>query len=71
MHYTCKACKKEFPAKDVQVDHVKPVVEPRVGFVDWNTFIERLYVEAKKLQVLCKACHKKKSNKERAQRSGK
>jgi 5-methylcytosine-specific restriction endonuclease McrA len=71
MHYTCQACKKEFPAKEVQVDHVKAVVDPKVGFVNWDTFIERLYVEAKKLQVLCKPCHKKKTNKEKAQRATK
>lgn len=68
MHYVCAACKKEFPLKEVQVDHRSPVVDPKVGFVDWSTFIERLYVEAKKLQVLCKPCHKKKTNKEKARR---
>lgn len=66
-HYKCKACKEEFPAKDVQVDHKRPVVDPKVGFVDWNTFIERLFCEKKNFQVLCTSCHKLKSAKEKQQ----
>ena len=64
-HYMCKACKDEFPAKDVAVDHKKPVVDPAVGFVDWNTFVSRLFCEKKNLQVLCTACHKAKTMKEK------
>jgi 5-methylcytosine-specific restriction endonuclease McrA len=71
MHYTCAECRKDYPAKEVQVDHKKPVVDPKKGFVDWNTFIERLYIEARGLQVMCKPCHKDKSKKERAQRNAK
>ena len=66
-HYKCKACKEEFPAKDVAVDHKKPVVDPKVGFVDWNTFITRLFCDKKNLQVLCTGCHKKKTMKEKQQ----
>ncbi len=64
-HYKCKKCKKDFPAKMVQVDHIKPVVDPKVGFVDWNTFIDRLFCERNNLQVLCKACHDLKTKKEK------
>lgn len=71
MHYTCAACKVEFPLKQVQVDHKLPVVDLKKGWLDYNTFIERLYVEARKLQVLCKACHKLKSAKERTARKRK
>ena len=71
-HYRCASCGKEFPLKEVQVDHIKPIVDPKKGFVDWNTFIERLYCEAKNLQVLCKdVCHKAKSTSERARRKRK
>jgi hypothetical protein len=63
--YRCNACKEEFPAKDVAVDHKKPVVDPKVGFVDWNTFIERLFCDKKNLQCLCHECHLLKSQKER------
>jgi 5-methylcytosine-specific restriction endonuclease McrA len=65
MHYLCAECQGEFPLKHVQVDHKKPVVDPKAGFVDWDTFIDRLYCEAKSLQVLCKPCHSLKSKKER------
>jgi 5-methylcytosine-specific restriction endonuclease McrA len=63
--YKCNACKEEFPAKDVAVDHKKAVVDPKVGFVDWNTFIERLFCDKKNLQVLCHQCHKAKTLKEK------
>lgn len=64
-HYRCNACKQEFPAKEVQVDHKKPVIDPTVGFVDWNTFIERMFCGKDNLQVLCKSCHDTKTQKEK------
>jgi 5-methylcytosine-specific restriction endonuclease McrA len=67
-HYRCAECGKDFPQKGVQVDHKHPVVDTKKGFVDWNTFIERLLVEAKKLQVLCKGCHTSKTKAERMKR---
>lgn len=63
-HYRCAECNEDFPSKDVQVDHRDPVVES-TGFVDWNTFIERLFCPVENLQVLCKPCHLKKSKQER------
>lgn len=63
-HYKCKKCKGEFPATEIQVDHRKPVVDPKIGFVDWNTYIERLFCKKSNLQVLCKVCHKEKTKKE-------
>jgi len=68
-HYKCAACKDFFVARDVQVDHIKPVVEPTKGFKDWWTYINRLYCEKDNLQVLCKECHKEKTNKERKERA--
>jgi|TARA_R110000851_G_scaffold142080_1_gene280422 5-methylcytosine-specific restriction endonuclease McrA len=70
-HYKCAACTDLFVADDVQVDHIAPVVDPAVGFVDWNTFIERLYCEIAYFQVLCKPCHKLKTAEERSQRKKK
>lgn len=63
--YRCNGCKQEFTNKDVEVDHIDPVVEPKVGFVDWNTYITRLFSPKDNYQVLCKTCHKEKSKKER------
>lgn len=69
MHYRCAGCGGEFPLKSVQVDHKKPVVDVKKGFVSWDSFIERLYCSAKGLQVLCKdQCHKEKSASERVKR---
>ncbi len=64
MHYKCAVCAVDFPMKLVQVDHIKPIVGVN-GLTTWDKFIERLYCEAKNLQVLCKACHKIKTKKER------
>lgn len=67
-HYLCASCGDFFIARDVQVDHIDPVISPSDGFQDWWTFISRLYCEADNLQVLCKPCHKDKTNKERKER---
>ena len=64
-HYLCSECGGFFIARDVQVDHIDPVVDPEVGFVDWETFIDRLFCEKENLQVLCKPCHKEKTKAER------
>lgn len=66
-HYKCNICSGEFPAKEIQVDHIQPVVDPLVGFKDWNTFIRRLFCEEKNLQAVCKVCHKEKTKKEKTQ----
>ena len=64
-HYKCAECLEEFPAKVVQVDHIKPVVDPKKGFISWDVFIDRMFCDEDNLQVLCKACHDKKTTKER------
>lgn len=66
--YQCAKCKNIFPPKEVQIDHKEPVIEVGVGFVDWNTYIERLFSPLSNYQTLCKACHTKKSNKENKKR---
>jgi 5-methylcytosine-specific restriction endonuclease McrA len=68
MHYRCKKCAGDFPATEVNVDHIVPAIDPKEGFVDWNTFIERLFCDKKNLQTLCKSCHDKKTKKELKQR---
>ena len=71
MHYRCASCKGEFPAKEVNVDHIVPVVCPKKGFTTWDDFIARLFCSKENLQVLCNTCHDKKTQKERKQRNGK
>ena len=68
-HFKCAICKKQFPQALVQVDHISPIIDPKKGFVDWNTFIERLFCEKEKLQILCKPCHKIKTNEEKQERT--
>jgi 5-methylcytosine-specific restriction endonuclease McrA len=71
MHYQCAECKQLFVAADVQVDHIKPVVDPKKGFTTWDNFIERMFCEIKNLQVLCKPCHKIKTDQEKLERKKK
>ena len=68
-HYLCAECGKDFPQSGVQVDHLSPVIDPATGFVDWNTYINRMFCDEDNLQVLCKADHAKKSKQELKERS--
>jgi 5-methylcytosine-specific restriction endonuclease McrA len=70
MHYTCNSCKEDFPAKEVQVDHIEPVVDSKQGFKTWDVFIDRLYCDKDNLQVLCKSCHSSKTLTEKKERTG-
>jgi 5-methylcytosine-specific restriction endonuclease McrA len=66
--YICNHCGLTFPLKDVQVDHISPVVPLDREIEDWNEYINRLFCEVDKLQVLCKSCHQIKSNRENEER---
>lgn len=63
--YICAGCGEEYTNKDVEVDHIDAVVDPNVGFVDWNTYIARLFSSKDNYQLLCKTCHRLKSNEEK------
>lgn len=52
----------------IEIDHIDPVIDPKVGFVDWNTYIERRWVPAECYQALCRECHLEKSAKEDEER---
>ena len=43
------------------VDHVRPVINPAVGFISWDEVIKSMFVEEDGLQVLCHACHSQKT----------
>lgn len=70
-HFKCAECKKEYPAKEVNVDHIEPVVCPKDGFINWDVYIKRMFCEKSNLQVLCEKCHDVKSADERKQRANK
>jgi hypothetical protein len=66
-HYECKKCQQHFPQKEVEVNHITPVV-PTSGFDSWDGVIERMFCEGHGLEVVCKPCHKlitKQENQER------
>lgn len=63
--YQCAICGCWHRAKNSSVDHKIPVVDPIIGFVDWNTFVSRLFCGIEGLQVLCDKCHDKKTAEER------
>lgn len=67
-HFQCASCKEEYTSKDVQVDHIDPIIDPAVGWVSWDNFVERLFCEKENLQVLCKPCHENKTKGERNRR---
>lgn len=64
-HFTCAQCANEFPAAKVQVDHIKAVIDPEVGFTTWDDVVYNMFCEKENLQVLCLDCHKKKTAEER------
>lgn len=66
-HYKCNSCSGEFPLKEVQVNHILPVV-PVEGFSTWDDVISRMFCEQDGLEVLCVPCHKLRTAEENADR---
>lgn len=74
--YKCGGCGEVGPAtikdengkrvNNAVVDHIDPIVDPEVGFTNWDDVIERMFCEEDNLQLLCYSCHTDKSNNERA-----
>lgn len=73
--YKCDGCGEVVPptiydeekrkrVNNTFVDHVTPIVDPAVGFVSWDQIIDRMYCDSDNLQLLCKKCHKEKSQEE-------
>lgn len=69
--FKCAGCEDIFDRDEVQVDHIEPMIDPKVGFVDWNNIIDRLFCDSNGLQVLCRCCHISKSNVENSERKKK
>lgn len=66
--YECAQCKGLFTSKEIKKDHIDPVVDPKVGFVSWDTYIPRMFVKVDGFQILCNTCHDTKSKAEREER---
>ena len=65
--YECAMCGLLFRNKEINLDHVNPVV-PIEGTEDLNELAVRMLCYEDGWQVLCKSCHKDKSNEENEQR---
>ena len=65
LKYSDRNFSKELP----QVDHDKPVIEPKIGFVNWDLYINSLWIDQVGYNILCKDCHEEKSSKEMEIRS--
>lgn len=65
--YRCNVCKGAFKNKEINLDHILPVV-PLTGFDTWEGYLDRLFCEPEGMQVLCKTCHDIKCSLEREER---
>lgn len=70
-HYTCAICGPEtwHREKQVQMDHINPVVDQVAGWQGFDIFIDRLLVEEPGWQRICKPHHEEKSGKENTTRT--
>lgn len=73
--YKCECCGQEVPptvfdedkrkrVNNIYVDHIKPIIDPEIGWVSWDSTIENMFCELDNLQLLCGNCHKIKSQEE-------
>ena len=62
--YQCRKCKTWHAEKNINVDHITPAGSLNTS-QDLPQFVERLFCEQDNLQVLCTACHDKKTLKEK------
>jgi hypothetical protein len=54
--YTCESCKQAFGPKEINKDHIEPVI-PVTGKKSWDETIERMLVKSSGYQILCLTCH--------------
>jgi 5-methylcytosine-specific restriction endonuclease McrA len=66
--YQCKACKKWFPEKQINVDHIIPAGSLNCA-QDLPGFVERLFCEQDNLQCLCTTCHDEKTKTDKHEKS--
>jgi|AntAceMinimDraft_18_1070375.scaffolds.fasta_scaffold302449_1 5-methylcytosine-specific restriction endonuclease McrA len=64
--YKCEICWKTFWTKEIVIDHILPIINPKIWFVDFNVWIEKCFIEVEWFQAICKECHIKKTNKEKS-----
>ena len=64
--YICEHCEKETPV--LQRDHIEPLGPAPKSAVGWDNYLAKAFVDADKIQGLCKPCQVKKTNTERKKR---
>ena len=65
--HECAHCHNLFPQKDVQADHIDPIIA-KEGFTTWDDVVYRMFCELDNMQCLCKPCHKIKTKQETQER---
>ncbi len=76
----CAHCKKVYPIRDIDVDHIDPVIfvdgsnAPEADyetqtFKNWDSYLSRMFCPKEFRQALCSTCHDKKTAWERTQRA--
>ena len=53
-YYKCEECGSK--EEKIQIDHIDPIVNYN-GFQDWNTYIQRMFIDSEYMRGLCKSCH--------------
>lgn len=59
--FGCEMCGGEFKSKEIQADHIDPVVDIFDENQSMDKYIDRLFCEANGYQILCIECHNHKS----------
>jgi len=59
--YKCAMCEKSFKKTEIHIDHKLPIINPAVGFVGWDDFIDKLFCDVDSFQILCKLDHEVKT----------
>lgn len=68
VQYLCQVCNQWVGSTKIAVDHIDPVIPADSTFLDWNTFIARLFCGKENLQRICDGCHYVKTQDERRRR---
>lgn len=61
--YVCAMCPEGtlHPRKAIQLDHIVPIVDPIIGWTNFDDFITRMFVEQDGFQSLCRTHHAEKT----------
>lgn len=62
--YRCATCEGIFHRKEINVDHINPVVPLKDGFTTWDIYINNMFPKPEGFQILCELCHSIKTQNE-------